>query len=393
MLLLLSWLVVLPAVAQTTSTLCQAQQVAAGSTSVIDLRLIGCGDGYPDNLLWHLDRADSPNGALDTKVTRTATGKGVVVYMCDTGVWRDHDEFARPDGSAVIGAIYPPGKAATACTADPALSPCSEIDADIVINGHGTATASVVAGRTVGVAPDAKLVAVYMPTAGTKISGWLAAFDLIIRHAWDPATPPFRTAIVNLSFTPGYAVPADPPIPGLAVVRTADAAAFELKMRQMIEGVDRDGQPDPNGKKFLFVTVAGNYLASSPSNQCAKNMDTNLYPAVLGSTIDGLITVGGIDSSNRIWDRSCRGAALDILAPAANMLVASIGGRDHYRSDQDAMNSGTSFAGSVRRRSGGPSSRGRPDADTAAARDAHQAGRFACRKRRRTHGRRSRRDL
>jgi len=75
------------------------------ASSTIDLRLIGCGEGFPDNLLWHLDRADSLDGSLDSKTTRKLTGKGAVVYMCDTGVMRTHAEFARADGidGALVG--------------------------------------------------------------------------------------------------------------------------------------------------------------------------------------------------------------------------------------------------------------------------------------------------
>jgi subtilisin family serine protease len=323
--------------AQTTSTLCQAGETNVPGTSIVDLRLIGCGEGFHDNLLWHLDRADSPNGALDARVTRTATGKGAVVYMCDTGVMRDHDEFARPDGSAVIGAIYPAGVGSPTCSStDPALVPCNGTDNDLLANGHGTATASIVAGRTVGLAPDAKIVAVYMPAVGSNIAGWVSALDAIIRHAWDPATPQFKTGIINMSFVPGFATPPDAKFP-----------AFESKMRQMIDGVDRDGNPNPNGKKFLFLTIAGNYLPGRGTH-CDANMSSNLYPAVLGASIDGLITVGGIDETNHIWDRSCRGDAVDILAPAADMLVASAGRHDDYRSGQliggYPLNSGTSFS-------------------------------------------------
>jgi subtilisin family serine protease len=319
--------------AATVSTRCQAEEVPAANVSTIDLRLIGCGEGFPDNLLWHLDRADSLDGTLDSQVTRRATGKGAVVYLCDTGVWRDHDEFTRAEGSVVIGAIHvngvgkdcPPDR-------DPALEPCYTSDATLSIFTHGTATASVVAGRNTGIAPDTKIVSVYMETVGMNIDLWIKTFDAIIQHAWDPATPQFKTGIINMSFVPNYASAKDPKFP-----------LFEKKMREMIAGVDRDGNPDLSGKRFLFVTIAGNYVAGV-GNHCDANMNSNLYPGVLGSSIDGLITVGGIDSTNHIWDRSCRGETVDILAPAAEMFVASIGGRDHYRSGRDTLNSGTSYA-------------------------------------------------
>ena len=322
--------------AQIISTRCGAEQVRVGGT--VDLRLIGCGEGFTDNLLWHLDRADSADGSLDFKSTRKATGKGVVIYLCDTGVMRDHDEFARADGPAVIGFIAVNGLGRDCPTGrNPALDPCWSGDAALSILTHGTATASMAVGRNTGIAPDARLVSVYMENVGQDIGSWIRTFDAIIRHAFDPMTPQFKTGIINMSFTPNLASVADPNFP-----------AFEKKMREMIAGVDAGGNPDPNGKRFLFVTVAGNHVEGG-SDQCDKNMNTNTFPGILGASIDGLITVGGIDATNYLWDRSCRGEAVDILAPAANLLVASLSARDHYRSGVASTapypgNYGTSYA-------------------------------------------------
>jgi serine protease len=311
--------------AQTTNTHCQT--TPAGT----EVRLIGCGEGFADNILWHLDRADSLDGTLDSQVTRKATGKGAVVYMIDTGVMRDHDEFARATGSAVIGAITL-GGTSTRCGAgrDPALDPCFTGDGQLAIYGHGTATASMVAGKNTGVAPDAKIVAVYADVLNTNITSWIAGFDLIIKHAFDPATPQFRTGIINMSFVPNLASANDPLFP-----------QFEAKIRKMIAGVDAAGDADPNGKRFLFVVVAGNF-SSGNGNQCDARKSTNIYPAVLGSSIDGLIAVGGIDERSGVWDGSCRGDAIDVFAPAAHLLVGSIGGRDRYRAAP--LDSGTSYS-------------------------------------------------
>jgi subtilisin family serine protease len=320
-----------------TSTLCQAVPVTVAQ-STTDLRLVGCGEGFPDNLLWHLDRADSATGSLDQSTTRRLTGKGAVVYICDSGIMQSHDEFTRAEGSVVIAGIdansgdrsCPPGR-------EVALDPCyGGTDSILAIQTHGSAVASVVAGRNTGVAPDAKIVSMYVGDAGSNIDAWLRVFDAIIQHAWNPATPPFRTAIINMSFVPNYASANDPKF-----------SQFEAKLRRMIGGVDAGGNPDPNGKRFLFVTIAGNHTTGA-GDQCDKDMNSNLYPGILGSSIDGLITVGGIDSTNHLWDRSCRGPAVDVLAPAADMFVASISAHDHYRSGVPyagyPLNSGTSYA-------------------------------------------------
>jgi len=49
--------------------MCATTEVAVDAT-VSERRLVGCGEGFPDNLLWHLDRSDSADGRLDGKVTR-----------------------------------------------------------------------------------------------------------------------------------------------------------------------------------------------------------------------------------------------------------------------------------------------------------------------------------
>ena len=311
--------------AQTINTRCQTAPASA------EVRLIGCGEGFADNLLWHLDRADSLDGTLDSRVTRKATGKGAVVYMIDTGVMRDHDEFTRSTGSVVIGSLSV-GPTSTRCGAgrDPAVDPCFTSAGELAIYGHGTATASVVAGKNVGVAPDARIVAVYGDSLGANITSWIAGFDLIIKHAFDPQTPQFKTGIINMSFVPAFASGNDPLFP-----------QFEAKMRQMIAGVDSNGNPDPNGKRFLFVVIAGNYVAGN-GNQCDAAKNSNLYPSVLGGKIEGLITIGGIDENSAVWDGSCRGDAVDVFAPAAHLLVGSIGARDRYRTAP--LDSGTSYA-------------------------------------------------
>jgi hypothetical protein len=81
---------------QNRSTLCQStdEHTALGATPV--LRLVGCGIGFQDNLLWHLDRADSRTGVLDGVAYVPATGAGVVVYVVDLRIREDHFELAPP---------------------------------------------------------------------------------------------------------------------------------------------------------------------------------------------------------------------------------------------------------------------------------------------------------
>jgi subtilisin family serine protease len=164
-----------PATAQV-STHCGTTEVVIDSFTT-DLRLTGCGEGFAENVLWHLDRADSQAGELDGRLTRAATGKGAVVYVFDSGIRADHDEFMRPEGTNVIAGIDPARDLGLSrgypCpnTHEP-LKPCAITTplGALFVYTHGTAVASIIAGRTTGMAPDAKLVSVLAVPAPTTDS-------------------------------------------------------------------------------------------------------------------------------------------------------------------------------------------------------------------------------
>jgi hypothetical protein len=46
------------------------------------------------------------------------------------------------------------------------------------------------------------------------------------------------------------------------------------------------------------------------------------FPATLGPSIAGLVTVGGITRENKLWSGSCHGGAVELFAPAEDVLVA-----------------------------------------------------------------------
>jgi subtilisin family serine protease len=320
---LIAWLFVAgSAFAQTSSTLCQA---TAPVGEPVERQLIGCGEGFAENLLWHLDRADSVTGALDTKVTRTLTGRGAVIYVIDTGVMAAHDEFARATGSNVIAGIqwitYPdcPNAATAPCWfSTPGLLP---------LFGHGTGVASVAAGRHTGIAPDASIVSV-TPLPGNA-ADYKTILQRIIEHAFAPQTPAFRTAIISISSGPPIATPRN--------------AALDALMVRMTTGVDAGGNADSNGKRFLFVAAAGNYYADQ-GNQCGPDDAVILHPAILGRATEGIIAVGGIDRDNHYWAGACKGDGVEMAAPAPDMFVASISSTDTYRFRPAFGLSGTSWS-------------------------------------------------
>jgi subtilisin len=310
------------AFAQTSSTLCQAN-TPVGSPA--DRQLIGCGEGFSENLLWHLDRADSVDGTLDTKVTRTLTGRGAVIYVIDSGVMQAHDEFARPTGSNVIAGIL---WYSTSSCPNAALVPCWDQNFTFIsVVNHGTGVASVAAGRHTGIAPDASIVAVAPLPVNT--ADYKTILHLIVEHAFSPQAPAFRTAIVSISSGPRLGTPRD--------------AELDALMVRMTTGVDAAGNADPDGKRFLFVAAAGNYYADS-GNQCGPDQSVILHPAILGKGTEGIIAVGGIDRENHYWEGACKGDLVEMAAPATDIFVASVSTFDAYRFRPAVGLSGTSWS-------------------------------------------------
>ncbi|PYQ31948.1 MAG: hypothetical protein DMF56_02285 [Acidobacteria bacterium] len=119
-----------------------------------------------DNRLWHLDRADQNYASSTNRYSYTSDGTNVTVYVVDTGVNKNHQEFA---GSGRVQAGFN-------ATGDliPADDPCmgfaaplsvpaqpyeqSLLKSELLLNGHGTAVASALGGRRTGIAKNVTIV-------------------------------------------------------------------------------------------------------------------------------------------------------------------------------------------------------------------------------------------
>src|SRR5438270_6783866 len=237
---------------QSVTTRCYESQVQLDATHTSS-RLGRCNDDAPDDLLWHLDRIDQVEGSLDGHFTRRTRGAGVVVYVMDTGVFADHDEFESDDHHSRVIAGYDAATTvvlgASTCTSNnKATAPCFANFDELGASSHGTGVASLIAGRNVGVAPEAKIVSVRVMNehglATTRT--YLEGLNDIIHHAWTSNASQYTTSVVNIS---GWVLD--------HITATTDDevvayATVEQKMRDMISGVDASGNRDASGKKFLF---------------------------------------------------------------------------------------------------------------------------------------------
>jgi subtilisin family serine protease len=327
---------------QMVSTHCQESEVMLSETQSV-ARLERCGDDVSDALLWHLDRVDQVGGQLDGWYDRRGGGSGSVVYVMDTGVMASHGEFIGADGSRVIGGFDATGAVEighSRCSSDnKAVNPCFDSYEELPAASHGTAVASIVAGRNVGVAPTASIVSIrVMNERGLATTRtYLDGLDAIVRHAHAQGTPYFRTAVVNIS--------------GWVLERLSSASsdarpvvsfgAVEKRMKEMIGGVDASGRPDPNGRRFLFVVAANNV-----DGGCGTSGVIDRFPALLGRNLEGMITVGGMTQHNTAWTGTCRGG-VEVLAPAQGIFSASITAPDHYRGRRPNQRNGTSFAAPI----------------------------------------------
>lgn len=245
---------------------------------------------------WAVDRI-KPKLLEKSNLREKATmGESKVnVYVVDTGIWIQHGEF---EGRATIGYSLFENRFGADC------------------NGHGTQVASLIGGKSIGIAPHVNLIGVQaMDCDGSgSVSNMLKALDWVKTNAVKPA-------IVNMSFNGVKSDILDDAIDelidyGVAVVAAAGNAACDACNR-------------------------------SPSDSSKA------------------IIVGASDKEDRRAKFSNYGRCITLFAPGCNILAASVpftpksmfspapgqfvdksllGPIQSHPSDRYVMTSGTSFA-------------------------------------------------
>ncbi|GCD97048.1 S8 family peptidase [Embleya hyalina] len=206
------------------------------------------GGEQPDPPSWGLDQSDQKTTNLDRKYTYPNTADNVTAYVIDSGVNKNHAEF---EGRASFGYDFVDN--------DADASDCF---------WHGTHVAGTIAGKTVGIAKKAKVVAVRALgcNGSAPDSATVAALEWVATNGRGPA-------VVNMSL-------------GTDVVGVGDEQVKALV-----------------AKGFTVVVSAGNAGADACGVSPAR--------------VPEAITVGWIEQGGR--RNGNYGTCVDLFAPGGNI--------------------------------------------------------------------------
>jgi cysteine-rich repeat protein len=255
----------------------------------IDVDPVGTGDLAVSVPQIHADVLHQTYGLL---------GAGVTVAVLDSGIDRDHPDFAGAlvDEQCFCGFGGPCCPNGGTTQSGPGAA---EDD-----HGHGTHVTSILAGRgtvaATGVAPAASVVAVKVLNADNagRVSDWIAALDWVI-----DVHPEVRAVNMSLCASPVASFACD------------TSSAANIAMASAID----------------TLTAAGTRVFAASCN--AGLADEIGSPGCIRNAV----AVGAVDSSDAIAEFSNSSEELDLLAPGVDITASWIGGGT-------AVLSGTSMA-------------------------------------------------
>ncbi|MGW6916036.1 type VII secretion-associated serine protease mycosin [Kitasatospora sp. NPDC054939] len=216
----------------------------------------------------------------EARIWPLSQGEGVVVAVIDSGVSQSHQDLV---GQVLPGADF--SKAGTDGRSDS--------------DGHGTAMASLIAGRghgsgagVMGLAPKAKILPIRLSSENESSNPQQNGLALAIRYAVDHGAK-----VISMS--------------------VGGASRFDSVQRSAVNyAVSKD---------VVLVAAAGNNGQENPVE----------YPAAF----PGVVAVGAVDSKGTVWDRSTPGPETTLVGPGADVYHASTKTASGY-----AVGEGTSGA-------------------------------------------------
>ncbi|KAG0240561.1 hypothetical protein BGW41_006822 [Actinomortierella wolfii] len=208
---------------------------------------------------WGLDRIDQRTDRLDGKFHYPeSAGENVTVYVIDTGVNIDHEDF---EGRASHGPIFLPGT--------------DDVEDH---NGHGTFVAGVCCGHVFGVAKKARIVSLKTldDSGAGRLSHVLAAVEWVVQQHLRQGSG--AKSIINLSL-----------------------------------GAEHN---DPTNAAILEAMRLGVHFSIAAGNDGKDACEFS--PA----SVPGALVVGATDKDDTIASYSNRGPCVSIYAPGSNIMSA-----------------------------------------------------------------------
>jgi subtilisin family serine protease len=217
---------------------------------------------------WGLDRIDQRTLPLTDTYRYAQTGAGVTVFIVDTGIRANHQEFRTTPGAGTPRVL--PAAGYTVFLDGRGTGDC---------HGHGTLVAGAAGGLTFGTAKAVTLVPIRVLGCGGEGtgSGLIAGLDFI-------AGNPRRPSVVNLSLGAGA------------------SDAIDAAVRRLVDL----GVP--------VVAAAGN----SATDACG----------VSPARVDSALTVGASTPGDARAGFSNHGACVDVFAPGTDIASATPAGDD-----------------------------------------------------------------
>ena len=249
---------------------------------------------------WHLDRINQARLPLDgNNAFGTLTGAGIDIYIVDTGIRSTHEQL--------VGRVLPGIDIPT----DNGTAKVSPVTTDC--DGHGTHVAALAAGSTVGVAPQARLIAVRV----LNCSGDGEVADVVNALQWVRAHHRSGVAaVVNLSF---------------GVDLGDDGTSIDHEVQALIdEGVVvtvASGNGDTAGRPLDACKIAPGDVPDALTVGAIGIMDLVSYYSNNGPCVD-LYAPGGdrIRGLESAWKDSDTDYELDVGTSMASPLVAGYAG-------------------------------------------------------------------